>query len=228
MRIVVFPSPVRGIWSYKAPFFFPSLFFKDTDTYRYTHAHIFRPSQSHGLRGTWNPSRPSTIAQCYSCELYVWEFAAATMLGKFTMQKIPLDHPSFAVGNPFAHWFYTSIHSPPFVMQSLLEKNSNMESSLFIFQNVFYFLRQCVPIIVLQGCLSNNWTWHTVSHHLGLLKLIWSQWTSRQRPFKIPWAMTELNQKNYKRIFTDTNRFRSVSLCWWNFIQPIGDRTPML
>ena len=144
------------------------------------------------------------------------------MLGKFPVQKIPLDHPSFAVGNPFVYWFHTSIHSPPFAMQSLLEKNSNMESLYSYFPKVvfLYFLRQCVPIIVLQGCLSNNWTWHTVSHHLRLLKLIWSQWTSRQRPYEIPWAMTELNQK--------INRFRSVSLCWLSFIKPIGDRTPML
>ena len=171
VRIVLFPSPVQGIWSYKDTVFFPSHIFKDTNTYRYTHAHIFRPSQSYGLRGTRNPSRPSTIAQCYSCELYVSEFPAGTMLGKFPVRKIPLDHSNLAVGNPFAHWFYTSIHPPPFVMQSLLEKNSNMESSPFIFQKFsFHFLRQCVPIIVLEECLSNNWTWHTVSHHLGLLE----------------------------------------------------------
>ena len=91
--------------------------------------------------------------------------------------------------NPSAR-FYTIIHFPPLVGIPFTRnrgpgihcrwnlrcktKSSNQQSLspwsiikylLCIFQFFVHFLHQCMPIIVHQGCPSNNWTKHTVSHH---------------------------------------------------------------
>ena len=64
--------------------------------------------------------------------------------------------------------------------QQYLSPWSNIEYLLCIFQFFVHFLHQCMPIIVHQGCPSNNWTKHTVSHHLKFLKLIRSQRTGHK------------------------------------------------
>ena len=56
----------------------------------------------------------------------------------------------------------------------------NIDNLLCIFQFSVHFLHQLMPIIVHQGCPSNNWTKHAVFHHFELLKLIRSQWTCQK------------------------------------------------
>ena len=127
----------------------------------------------------------------------------------FQCKTFPLIIPAFRWATTSSAGFYTLIHFPPLVgipstrnrgqgihcRCNLRCKTTNFPTKNLLghgltlniccaFSNfLFIFLHQCMPIIVHQGCPSNNWTKHTVSHHFKVLKLIRNQRTGHKAKY---------------------------------------------
>ena len=145
-----------------------------------THTHNSRPSESYGPRGTWENTATKHQRSKHHCtKIFSWELHVSLLAAwhhdewqiscakdciwwsqRFAGRPIRL-----LVGIPFTCNRGPKIHSrcnlrckTKSPIQQSLNPWSNIENLLCIFQYSVHFLHQLMPIIVHQGCPSNNWT----------------------------------------------------------------------
>ena len=165
----------------------------------------------------------------------------------FLCKRFNLIIPAFPWATNSSARFYTVVHLPalvgiPFTRnrrpgihcrcnlrcetkssnQQSLSPRSNIEYLLCIFQFFDHFVHQCMPIIVHQGCPSNNWTKHTVSHRFKFLKLIRSQGTGHKAKYNCG------SDDGIKKFQTQSQRHMPVQKCVLVLVKfHPSDLTPM-